>query len=270
MMSDEKIISYKGFDANWKCLGYQFEVGGSYEHNGPVKACESGFHACEYPLDVFAYYSPEDSNFAIVEQWGTLERHSDDSKVASSNVAIKAKIDIAGLVKAAFEYTIKRCEKTGSSHTREPQMASSATGYSSASSATDDRSASSATDDRSASSATGDRSASSATGYRSASSATGYRSASSATGDSSASLTTGHYSASEILRADNPQHAVAVAVGYLNKARAPVGSAIVLAHRNDKGEIVHIRASKVGENGIKPDVWYVLNSQGEFEEASND
>ena len=225
MMSDEKIISYKGFDANWKCLGYQFEVGGSYEHNGPVKACESGFHACEYPLDVFAYYSPEDSNFAIVEQWGTLERHSDDSKVASSNVAIKAKIDIAGLVKAAFEYTIKRCEKTGSSHTREPQMASSATGYSSASSAT---------------------------------------------GDSSASLTTGHYSASEILRADNPQHAVAVAVGYLNKARAPVGSAIVLAHRNDKGEIVHIRASKVGENGIKPDVWYVLNSQGEFEEASND
>jgi hypothetical protein len=30
---------------------------------------------------------------------------------------------------------------------------------------------------------------------------------------------------------------------------------------------VHIRASKVGENGIKPDVWYSLNESNEFVEA---
>jgi hypothetical protein len=37
-------------------------------------------------------------------------------------------------------------------------------------------------------------------------------------------------------------------------------------NRNDNGEIVHIRASKVGENGIKPDVWYSLSADGEFVE----
>jgi len=43
--------------------------------------------------------------------------------------------------------------------------------------------------------------------------------------------------------------------------------AIILVHRNDNGEIVHIRASKVGENGIKPNVWYVLDADGNFQEV---
>jgi hypothetical protein len=57
-------------------------------------------------------------------------------------------------------------------------------------------------------------------------------------------------------------------VGYQNKARAAKGCAIVLAYRNGRGELVHIRASKVGENGIKPDVWYSLDAAGEFKEAA--
>ena len=43
--------------------------------------------------------------------------------------------------------------------------------------------------------------------------------------------------------------------------------AIVLVHRNGDGEIVHIRASKVGENGIKAGVWYSLDAGGQFVEA---
>jgi hypothetical protein len=43
--------------------------------------------------------------------------------------------------------------------------------------------------------------------------------------------------------------------------------AIVLVHRNADGEIVHIRASKVGENGIKAGVWYSLSQDGEFAEV---
>ena len=43
--------------------------------------------------------------------------------------------------------------------------------------------------------------------------------------------------------------------------------AIVLVYRNDDGEIIHIRASKVGENGIKPDVWYELDEDGRFVKA---
>ena len=43
--------------------------------------------------------------------------------------------------------------------------------------------------------------------------------------------------------------------------------AIALVYRNMNDEIIHIRASKVGENGIKPNVWYSLNESGEFVEA---
>jgi hypothetical protein len=144
--------------------------------------------------------------------------------------------------------------------------ASSATGYRSASSATGYGSASSATGYRSASSATGNRSASSATGDQSASSATGYGSASSATGDQSASLTTGSYSKSEVLKPDS--HSVAIGVGYKNKAKAAKGCALVLCYRDSKNRVVHIRASKVGENGIKADTWYALDASGEFVEAA--
>ncbi|MGE5512444.1 MAG: hypothetical protein ACM31O_14445, partial [Bacteroidota bacterium] len=129
---------------------------------------------------------------------------------------------------------------------------------------TGDRSASSATGDWSASSATGYRSASSATGDRSASSATGDRSASSATGDRSASSATGNRSASSA----TGKNAVAMNIGFAGKARAGKGGAIVLCNHDDNYNIRHIRAAKVGENGIKPDVFYILNDAGEFEESA--
>ena len=43
--------------------------------------------------------------------------------------------------------------------------------------------------------------------------------------------------------------------------------AIVCVYRNDDNELIHIRASKVGENGIEAGKWYTLNESGEFVEA---
>ncbi|WFS91230.1 hypothetical protein MTS49_11590 [Acinetobacter baumannii] len=313
----ETITSYKGFDKNLQCRGFQYEIGKTFKHKGKVKACGSGFHACEYPLDVFGYYAPGELNrFAVVEQSGDLSRGNDDTKVASKSITIKAEVDIPFLVKAAIEYTTSRCEpikedspaftdkdhgqavatgdNSASSATGD-NSASSATGYNSASSATGDNSASLTTGHYSASSATGDNSASSATGYKSASSATGDNSASSATGDNSASsatgdnsassatgdnsassatgnwaasLTTGHYSESQIKDQKDDQYGVAISIGYEGKAKASEGSAIVLTHRNSDGEILHIRASKVGENGVKADTWYQLDANGQFVEAN--
>jgi len=124
------ITTYKGFDSNWQCRGFQYEVGKTYTHDGEVMACGSGFHACEHPLNVFEYYPPSGSKFAIVEQSGDLSRHGDDSKVASRRITIKAELSIAGLVSAAIEYVTSRCEPIN------PESPASATGYQGAASAT--------------------------------------------------------------------------------------------------------------------------------------
>ncbi|ECU2427981.1 hypothetical protein GQK22_004232 [Salmonella enterica] len=92
------------------------------------------------------------------------------------------------------------------------------------------------------------------TGNRSAATNTGYRSAATNTGDWSAAEVSGSQS-------------VAASLGIEGKARASEGGAIVLCYRDEDGELIHIRASKVGENGIMPDIWYQLNEDGEFVEC---
>ena len=134
--------------------GYQYEEGKEYEEEKAV-ACECGFHACEYPLDCFGYYSPGSSVYHLVEQSGEFSKNSDDSQVASTKIKIGAEISIAGLVKAAIEYTKERIK---------PEC--DATGDYGASSATGDYGASSVTCNCGASSATGNCGASSATGYK--------------------------------------------------------------------------------------------------------
>lgn len=60
------ITGYKGFDRDWKCRDFQYEVGKTYEIEGEPKLCERGFHFCTSPLAVFKYYEPT-KRFAIVE-----------------------------------------------------------------------------------------------------------------------------------------------------------------------------------------------------------
>lgn len=206
-LNKKVITTYKGFDSDFRCRGFQYKVGMEYVHKGPVSACSSGFHACEYPLDVFDYYPPIASRFAVVKQSGGLSRKGVDTKVASRNIRIELEIGIAGLVKAAVEYVSSRCEPLdvsspasatgyrGAATATDPSGAASATGSWGAASATGPSGAASATGHLGAASATGDRGAASATGYRSAASATGDRSAAEVTGYRGAASTTGELSA---------------------------------------------------------------------------
>ena len=127
--------SYKGFNKNMTCMNnFQYEEGKEYETDN-ADACSCGFHACEYPLDCFSYYSPNESVFHEVEQSGDISHSDEDTKVASTKIKIGARINIAGLVKAAIEYTMERIKPEASSV--DDYGASSATGYCGASSAED-------------------------------------------------------------------------------------------------------------------------------------
>lgn len=81
-----------------------------------------------------------------------------------------------------------------------------------------------------------------------AASSTGYRGAASSTG----------------------KHSVAMACGIEGKAKASLGSAIVLCYRDTEAEgdeyarILHIKSAIAGQDGIEPDTWYQLSADGEF------
>ena len=159
---------YKGFDKDLKCCDFQYEIGKTYEEP-TADLCEKGFHACEYPLDVFNYYAPGNmSRYCEVDLDEVSDKKSsEDSKRCGKKIAVKAEIGIVGLVKAAVEYTMEKAIPEKSEH---------ATGSHSAASATGDYSAASATGDYSAVSATGWQSAASATGEESVAAALGIKS----------------------------------------------------------------------------------------------
>ena len=102
--------AYKGFNWDMTCRGFQFEEGKEY-HEDKAVLCESGFHACENPLDAFGYYAPGSSVFHEVElDEVSDERNSDDTKVCAKTIRVGARLDVAGLCKAHFEYVSARCE----------------------------------------------------------------------------------------------------------------------------------------------------------------
>jgi len=85
-MSNNKTIAYKGFKPGLTCRDFQYKEGETYKHDGPpVKCTDSGFHSCEYPLDVLSYYSPTHSVYHTVELSGVIDRDGTrdcDSKIA--------------------------------------------------------------------------------------------------------------------------------------------------------------------------------------------
>ena len=110
---EKTITSYKGFNSDLTCRGFQYEVGKEYEIDGDIKCCERGFHACESPLEVLDHYFLDDKagmkRFAEVEQSGKMDRDLDGStKVASSKIRIKAELKFADLIKVGIDWLIDK------------------------------------------------------------------------------------------------------------------------------------------------------------------
>ncbi|HEX5464443.1 MAG TPA: hypothetical protein VFW88_06975 [Burkholderiales bacterium] len=240
--TDTKIAAYKGFDKDLKCRDFQYEIGKTYTHEGPVKRCSSGFHCCEYPLDVFGYYEPTSSRYASVTASGKISREIDgDSKIASAVLHIEAELRIPDLVSDAVKFILDRVK-----HTKKGAN----------------------TGNQSAATNTGNQSAATNTGNQSAATNTGDQSAATNTGNQSAATNTGNQSAATIESEPGVnKNAVAIATGYQSKAKASAGSAIVCVYRDDNYNLVHIRAGIAGKD-VKPDTWYTLDATGEFVEAA--
>ena len=149
------MLCYKGFDKDLKCQDFQYETGKKYSEES-AEICEKGFHACEFPLDVFRYYAPSDSRYCEVDL-DANDQKSNDSKRVGKSISIKAEIGIAGIVKAGVEYIKNQVDWNNDKKTN--------TGYRSAATNTGNCSAATNTGNRSAATVEGKESVAMAIGY---------------------------------------------------------------------------------------------------------
>ena len=108
----ETITVYKGTDKDMECRGMQYQLGETKKDDGAIRCGDKGFHSCEVPFDVLKYYPMRDGNrFFEAEAGGIIDRTgADDSKLASSELTLKAEIGLPGLIKAQVAYTRKKAE----------------------------------------------------------------------------------------------------------------------------------------------------------------
>ena len=229
---EQKIKAYKAFDKDLSCRGFKYEVGKEYEETGYIKACEKGFHACPYPLDVFGYYAPAGSRFCEVEQSGKID-DSESDKVCSSKIRIGAELDIRGLVKAAVSFVKERCTNECNADPGKPATAGN-------------RGAATAGDYGAATA--GDYGAATAGNYGAATA-----------GDSGAATARG--------KASTGSNGLSVARGNNVRVKGGIGAILVIAEEGeDSYDIVDWKAVVVDGEVVKADTWYRLEN-GELVEV---
>jgi len=307
--AEGSLIAYKAFDENMQCRGFQYEVGKTYTHDGRVKMCSSGFHACENPLDTLNYYPLVGSRFAIVEYAGEVERKSEgDSKVCGATLTVKAEVKFGSLIEKAVGYIIGKA-KEATSGDRSPAATSgecspaatsgdhspaATSGECSHAATSGDHSPAATLGDCSPAATSGDRSPAATSGDRSPAATSGDYSPAATSGDRSPAATSGNYSHAATSGDHSPaatsgdhspaatsgdrshtatsgdyspaeakgKNSAAAAIGRGAKARAGKTGGVALAEYDNKGNLVAMFASLVGENGIEPDTWYRLENGG--------
>lgn len=93
---ENAIFAYKGFDENFCCRDFQYEVGKEYHITSDLKICKNGFHACKDLINTFNYYPMVNSRFAIVKLWGEV-LYGDD-KMCASDIEIVEELSLKDIV----------------------------------------------------------------------------------------------------------------------------------------------------------------------------
>jgi hypothetical protein len=255
---EKPMIAFKAFDKEMKCRGFQFEIGKTYEHDGPVKLCESGFHACESPMDVWNYY-PIDAPVAQVELTGVSDERREDSKVAAKTITIKAALTIPMIVSAQFEWTFSKAKEADKASGYYSKAASSgnystaaSSGYYSKAASSGNYSTAASSGDSSTAASSGNYSTAASSGYSSKAASSGNSSTAASSGNSSTAASSGDSSTAEA----KGEKTIAMVAGCNGRARAGIKGAFALAWYDEANEQMRIAVGVVGEDGIEADTWY--------------
>ena len=267
--------AYKGFDANMTCRGFQYAEGETYETERAV-LCETGFHACLEPMDVFGYYHP--STGAVIHEVevaddavGHEPHELKDSKVASTRITIGARIDIMGMVKVHLGLVWDRVAKVraakpdqytsgdrSTAATSGDRSTAATSGYRSTAATSGYRPTAATSGDQSTAATSGYQSTAATSGDRSTAATSGDRSTAATSGDRSTAATSGYRSTATV----QGEESIALAGGWKCSASGAEGCWLVLAERDDDGSILGVRAVKVGSlvlgERIEPGVPYAL------------
>ena len=233
MANENKIIAYKGFDKDFKCRGFQYEVGKTYEMDSNIAYCNRGFHACESPMEVFDYYDMLTSRFAEVEQSGKMDKEADSTKTCSSRIKIKAELKLADIINLGVEWLkeITSPYKTEVNNTSND----------------------------------GDSAQIGSSGYSAQIGSSGYYAKIGSSGYSAQIGSSGNYA--QI--GSSGKDSVIMCAGHDSKAKAAIGSWITLAEWKrieDVWKPICVKTEQVDGKRIKADTYYKL-IDGKFEEV---
>jgi hypothetical protein len=235
-MKTRIIKGYKGFDKDLKCRGFQYEEGKEYETDKkPVRCTENGFHLCENPLDTWTYYPLNSgSKYYQVEGSGDVSRaEKEDSKIAVQKIKINAAISLFDMIKIGVDVILKKVKAT-----------------------TVDYAHAATTGDHADAATTGNSAHAATTGYSAHAATTGNYAHAATTGDHAHAATTG-YSAHAATTGENT---IAAGIGANNKAKANLGSWIVLSEYDENYKLKCVKTAKVDGKKILPDTWYMLKN----------
>lgn len=114
------ITGYKGFERDFTCRGMQCKVGKTYVLEGEPKLCESGFHFCASPLEVFKYYDPT-NRFAIVkadEDDVIYDTNARSHKAVTRRITIVREITLDEIMFLQMDFSSKMKRSAAGGETR--------------------------------------------------------------------------------------------------------------------------------------------------------
>jgi hypothetical protein len=232
--AEATVVAYKGFSPELQCQGYQFAVGKTFTHDGPVKACSSGFHACEAPFDVWSYYDFGTGNrFCRVHLSGKTDRHEGDSKIAAETVFIETELTLGEMIRAGVKYEIDSAFKDA-----EVDSGNYATNASSGNYATN--------------ASSGDYATNASSGNYATNASSGNYATNASSGYYATNASSGNYATNEA----HGERSTIAAAGLNSLAKGVAGTAIALPYKDAAGQI-RFACGVVGEDGIPADTWLI-------------